>query len=1048
MVRFQLLDFAYGNDDRDVTLAGSNEKGEPCLLKVKKFMPYVLVVPKEYDYPTSWEYFCNYGTSDKELVADSTENKIVQKQMWPLCGYQKNKVLVLQVFGIDTASMGKCARRIQTMAVDENNIETDLIREINFEQQFYIQTGVSPCSYFDFPGNNYSKINDTWKNKQFTKYECDISEITPVEENLAPAPTMMCVFDLECNCETFGFPNPENELDYCEQIGMVFQDLNGTTKREFIMLSRQNTRNCPPKELDVENISFSFECFGGNERSMLLRFVELLKKKKTCHLIAHNGLNFDIPFLVKRAILYKIKDKILDMSPFDDCRRCYFKEREIENNQLGKYKIGEINPFGIVVHDTLIYFRRAFSLSSYKLNSLADHFLGGRQKLDVKPREMFRLFQVHRNKDRLLADETTTSAKLKMEDVAKYCMVDCILTLDLVLKVKMIHALYGLSCVTVTGLQKYVLTGEQRKSFNVISKKATEMNYFINKKALPIPPAGYQGATVLDASVGFHEQPILGLDFASLYPSIMQAYNLCFSTCEWNKNKITKCKLLNDEDRKTWTHLVQFEEGQQTQTVDVSFVQAKIRKGVLPTLLEDLLNARRATKKKMKAAKTEFEKMIYDQLQQAYKISCNSIYGFCGVTGIRDKDCLAYPDCCEKFHKPCSCYRGLLANFWIAQTVTQQGRTLISETIKHVQAKWPKSKIVYGDTDSCYVNPNLPATPAGIKEAFKLGEEMANHVTSHFPKPIELEFEKIMCPFLQVAKKRYLYVEWEPGSKPKRGAKGVETERRDNSAWLRRVYGRVADILLPVLDLDGDQDARIDKDHVIRTAEQVVIEELEMLKNETIPLKEFVISKQLSGKGYKSPQIHSILAQKIRDRVNNGLMACDIPMGGDRVDFVVVMGPRTTKLALRGEDPGYQQLHPDKYKIDREYYAEKLRDALCRMTDCVFPLKHHFQNTIRSLPTFRDENQPSIQDFFMKEPPVAVVNVKKIKPEQPKKPLLKKKIKQTLSSDFFVVKVKVKRKEDEVDKVDKIDKSKSTTKEKRPKKKKKTQAKLNWLLKK
>ena len=37
---------------------------------------------------------------------------------------------------------------------------------------------------------------------------------------------------------------------------------------------------------------------------------------------------------------------------------------------------------------------------------------------------------------------------------------------------------------------------------------------------------------------------------------------------------------------------------------------------------------------------------------------------------------------------------------------------------------------------------------------------MANHVTGFFPKPIELEFEKIMCPFLQVAKKRYLYVEW------------------------------------------------------------------------------------------------------------------------------------------------------------------------------------------------------------------------------------------------------------------------------------------------
>ena len=1028
MVRFQLLDFAYGTDDTEVTLAGSNEQGEPCLLKVKKFMPYVLVVPKQYDSPPSWEYFCNYGTNDEELVTDPTENKIVQKKMWPLCGYQKKQVLVLQVFGIDSKHMGKCARRIQTLAASED-IETDLIREINFEQQFYIQTKVSPCSYFDFPGGNYRCVVDTKNNKHFAKYECDISEITPVEENIAPAPTMMCVFDLECNCETFGFPDPENKFDYCEQIGMVFQDLNETTQREFIMLSRQNTRKNPPKQLDVENISFSFECFGGNERSMLLRFVELLKKKKTCHLIAHNGLNFDIPFLVKRAMLYGIKKQILDISPFNDCRICFFKEREIENNQLGKYKIGEINPFGIVVHDTLIYFRRAFSLSSYKLNSLADHFLGGRQKLDVKPREMFRLFQVHRNDNRLREDETTASAKLKMEDVARYCMVDCILTLDLVLKVKMIHALYGLSCVTVTGLQKYVLTGEQRKSFNVISKKATEMNFFINKTALPIPPAGYQGATVLEPSIGFHEQPILGLDFASLYPSIMQAYNLCFSTCEWNKDKPTICRLVKDEDRQKWTHSVQFEEGQPTQTVEVSFVKAKIRKGVLPTLLEDLLDARRATKKKMKAAETEFEKMIYDQLQKAYKISCNSIYGFCGVTGIRDKNCKQYPNCCEQFRKSCSCYRGLLANFWIAQTVTQQGRTLISETAKHVKEYRPESTIVYGDTDSCYVNPGLPPTPAGIKEAFKLGVEMANYVTSHFPKPIELEFEKIMCPFLQIAKKRYLYVEWEPGSKPKRGAKGVETERRDNSAWLRRVYGRVADILLPVLDLDGDQDARIDRDHVIKTTEQVVIEELEMLKNESIPLKEFVISKQLSGKGYKTPQIHSILAEKIRDRVNNGTMACDIPMGGDRVDFVVVMGPRTTKLVQRGEDPEYQKVHGP--KIDREYYAEKLRDALCRMTDCVFPLKHHFENTIRTLPTFRDKNQASIKEFF---DPVA--DVKKVKLE-PKKPLVKKKLKQKpLGSNFFVVKAK--RKDDEIDPV---------IEQKPPKKskKKKQQGTLDWL---
>ena len=40
----------------------------------------------------------------------------------------------------------------------------------------------------------------------------------------------------------------------------------------------------------------------------------------------------------------------------------------------------------------------------------------------------------------------------------------------------------------------------------------------------------YEGATVLDAKQGFYKTPVATLDFASLYPSIMMAHNLCYST--------------------------------------------------------------------------------------------------------------------------------------------------------------------------------------------------------------------------------------------------------------------------------------------------------------------------------------------------------------------------------------------------------------------------------------------------------------------------------------------------------------------------------------
>lgn len=40
----------------------------------------------------------------------------------------------------------------------------------------------------------------------------------------------------------------------------------------------------------------------------------------------------------------------------------------------------------------------------------------------------------------------------------------------------------------------------------------------------------YEGATVLHANTGYYTEPIATLDFASLYPSIMMAHNLCYST--------------------------------------------------------------------------------------------------------------------------------------------------------------------------------------------------------------------------------------------------------------------------------------------------------------------------------------------------------------------------------------------------------------------------------------------------------------------------------------------------------------------------------------
>jgi DNA polymerase delta subunit 1 len=85
----------------------------------------------------------------------------------------------------------------------------------------------------------------------------------------------------------------------------------------------------------------------------------------------------------------------------------------------------------------------------------------------------------------------------------------------------------------------------------------------------------FEGATVIEPKKGFYAEPVATLDFASLYPSIMMAHNLCYTT------------LVAPSERGS------FEPGQLTTTPSGdTFVKPEVRRGVLPEILEELLAAR------------------------------------------------------------------------------------------------------------------------------------------------------------------------------------------------------------------------------------------------------------------------------------------------------------------------------------------------------------------------------------------------------------------------------------------------------------------------
>jgi DNA polymerase delta subunit 1 len=379
----------------------------------------------------------------------------------------------------------------------------------------------------------------------------------------------------------------------------------------------------------------------------------------------------------------------------------------------------------------------------------------------------------------------------------------------------------------------------------------------------------FEGATVLDPLKGYYDEPIATLDFASLYPSIMQAHNLCYST------------LLAAEDVKKLAP----EQCERTPDEDFWFVRSGVQKGVLPMILDELLAARKRAKKDMAAASDPFVVAVQNGRQLALKISANSVYGFTGATV------------------------GMLPCLAISSSVTAYGRTMIADTKRAVEERFTVANgypanacVVYGDTDSVMVKFGVP----DVATAMKFGLEASTEVSKLFPPPVKLEFEKVYFPFLLMNKKRYAGLYWSKVEKwDKMDTKGIETARRDNCALVRMVIDTCLRKILVERSVAG----------AVEYVKQVIAD---LLQNK-LDISMLVITKAL-GKGaesedYKMRLAHVELAERMRKRDPGSA-----PQVGDRVPYVLIEGIKGAPAYERSEDPIY--VLENNIPIDTRYYLD------------------------------------------------------------------------------------------------------------------------------
>lgn len=213
----------------------------------------------------------------------------------------------------------------------------------------------------------------------------------------------------------------------------------------------------------------------------------------------------------------------------------------------------------------------------------------------------------------------------------------------------------------------------------------------------------YQGGLVFEPEKGLHKNYILVMDFNSLYPSIIQEFNICFTTV--------------DRDDFNRTH-------DEEKDLPVLPEQEAVQ-GVLPRLLNTLVSRRREVKKLLKDPKnTLVERAQYDIKQQALKLTANSMYG-----------CLGYVN--SRFYaKP------------LAMLVTNKGREILMDTRQLAESIG--LRVVYGDTDSVMIDTGV----TDFKEAIQIGEQFKVHVNERY-KLLEIDIDNVFKRLLLHAKKKY-----------------------------------------------------------------------------------------------------------------------------------------------------------------------------------------------------------------------------------------------------------------------------------------------------
>ncbi|KAL6718408.1 DNA-directed DNA polymerase alpha catalytic subunit pol1 [Lecanora helva] len=302
----------------------------------------------------------------------------------------------------------------------------------------------------------------------------------------------------------------------------------------------------------------------------------------------------------------------------------------------------------------------------------------------------------------------------------------------------------------------------------------------------------YKGGLVFEPEKGLYDKFILVMDFNSLYPSIIQEFNICFTTVDRSGKS-------EDEEK-------------------VPDVPADQDLGILPRLIATLVSRRRQVKSLMKDKKATAEQIATWEIKQfALKLTANSMYGCLGYTQSRF------------YARP------------LAMLTTFKGREILRSTKDLAEST--QLRVIYGDTDSVMINTNAD----NMEEALKVGNDFKRSVNEKY-KLLEIDIDNIFRRLLLHAKKKYAainMVEMEGKYVDKLEVKGLDMKRREYCALSKEASSRLLNLIL-----SGEE-----PEVVVGKVHEYLRELSEKMREEKIPSQKYIIFTKLgkNPKDYPNP---------------------------------------------------------------------------------------------------------------------------------------------------------------------------------------------------